>query len=210
MIVGLDIDGVLADFVAPFLRIVEKKLANGPIHLESITDLSFKNHPYLTEESVWKCMEEVSHNPSFWRNLSSLISPRDWRELDRLSRQEELVFVTHRYERESYSIHDVTRDWLTRHGISRPVVHFTQEFKSDLVRKLGVGLFMDDRHENCADVAEKTEAVVLMPHRLYNQSFSHPRVTRVGNFRELFDHLPRSGRSGRHRRPEKVVKRKEK
>lgn len=189
MRVGLDIDGVIADFISPFLLIVEKKLGNGPIHLESITDLSFKEHPYLTEEAVWKCMEEVSYDPAFWHGLSPLIAPQDWEELERLSRKGKLVFVTHRYERETYSIEEVTCSWLKRHGISCPVVHFTQECKSDLIRKLEVGLFMDDRHENCAAVAEKTKAVVLMPDRLYNLSFTHPRVKRIKNFAELFDYL---------------------
>jgi uncharacterized HAD superfamily protein len=83
----------------------------------------------------------------------------------------------------------VTCDWLRTHGVGKPVVHFTQEHKSGLVRQLGIGLFMDDRHENCNDIAEKTTATVLMPSRAYNQSFSHPRVKRVGSFRELFEHL---------------------
>lgn len=189
MKVGLDIDGVLADFISPFLNVVEKKLGNGPIHPESITDLSFKEHPYLSEEAVWKCMEEVSYDPAFWHSLSPLISSQDWEELDRLSQKSELVFVTHRWERDTYSIHEVTCDWLKRHGVRRPVVHFTQACKSDLIRELEVGLFMDDRHENCAAIAEKTEALVLMPHRLYNQSFSHPRVKRIASFAELFDYL---------------------
>lgn len=189
MVVGLDIDGVLADFVTPFLRFVEKRLGNGPIQIESLTDLSFKDHPYLSKEAVWQCMEELSYDPEFWLELSSLISPGEWRELDRLSRKRDLVFVTQRFERETYSIHDVTCDWLERHGVTNPAVHFTQDSKGDLARKLDIGLFMDDRHENCADVAEKTQAIVLMPHRTYNESFSHPRVKRVRDFSDLFAHL---------------------
>jgi uncharacterized HAD superfamily protein len=190
MKLGLDIDGVVADFISPFISIVSEKLGNGGICLESITDLNFKEHAYLSEETVWKCMEEISYDPAFWRRLTPLLSPQEWEALDRLSRQEELVFVTHRYERNTYSIHEVTCDWLKQHGVSRPVVHFTQECKSDLIRQLGVTVFVDDRHENCAAIAEKTDALVLMPHRLYNQAFSHPRVKRINRFTELFDYLP--------------------
>jgi hypothetical protein len=189
MMVGLDIDGVLADFVTPFFSYVERTLGNGPIDPQSITDLSFKQHPHLSEEALWKCLEEVSCDAAFWGGLRPLISPQDWRELDRLSRQGRLVFVTHRWERRTYSIHDVTCEWLTMHGVGNPVVHFTQEYKSGLVRQLGIELFMDDRHENCSDIAEKTTATVLMPSRAYNQSFSHPRVKRVCSFGELFEHL---------------------
>ncbi|MGH7830354.1 MAG: 5' nucleotidase, NT5C type [Candidatus Binatia bacterium] len=190
MRVGLDIDGVVADFLPCFLRIVEKKIGNGPIAIDTITDMSFKSYPHLPEKTVEECMVEVSHDPDFWQGIPPLISQEEWQALDRLSCEERLVFITHRYERETYDINRVTCDWLRRHGVSKPRVYFTQETKAAHVKDLGVDLFMDDRHENCTDVAENTDAVVLMPHRLYNQSFSHPRVKRVWNFHELFAHLP--------------------
>lgn len=188
--VGLDIDGVVADFLSPFLRVVEEKIGNGPIPPETITDFNFKDHPILSEKIVYECMAEVSYDPAFWQTLSPLLSAQEWQELDRLSRKEQLVFITHRYERETYDIHEVTCGWLKRHGIGRPIVYFTQESKAKLVDHLGVGLFVDDRHENCQEVAEKTAATVVMPHRHYNQSFHHPRVKRIRNFNELFVYLP--------------------
>ena len=190
MVVGLDIDGVVADFLPCFLQILEKKVGCGPIGVDTITDMSFKSHPHLSEKIVEECMVTASYDPQLWYNLPPLISPQEWQALDRLSCEGRLVFITHRYERETYDINRVSCDWLKSHGVSKPVVHFTQEPKADLVKRLGVNLFVDDRHENCQDVAEKTEAVVLMPHRLYNQSFSHPRVKRIWKFNELFDHFP--------------------
>ena len=189
MLVGLDIDGVVADFLSPFLRFVEKKTGNGPIPVETITDLRFKGHPVLTEAIVEECMVAVSYDADFWHHLSPLLAPAEWEALDTLSRQGELVFLTHRYERESYDIHQVTSDWLRKHGISKPVVHFTQESKAKLVEDLRVNLFVDDRQENCQEVAERTQATVIMPHRLYNQSFIHPRVKRIKNFNELLGYL---------------------
>jgi uncharacterized HAD superfamily protein len=189
MILGLDIDGVVADFLSPFLQIVEKKIGNGPIPHESITNFNFKDHPFLSEKIVDECMVEVSYDPVFWQRLSPLLTREHWQELDRLSRKERLVFITHRYERETYDIHQVTRDWLMRYGIEKPVVYCTQESKAKLVEYLGVGLFVDDRHENCQEVAEKTRATVIMPHRHYNQGFSHPKVTRIREFSEIFSYL---------------------
>lgn len=196
--VGLDIDGVLADFLSPFLLVLENRIGRGPIPAESITDFQFTNHSFLTKEAVWDCMLEVSHDADFWRALSPLIRSEEWRDLEVLSQRGELVFVTNRFERNTYDIRAVTREWLQRHGIIHPIVHFTQETKGDLVAKLGIKLFMDDRHENCVDVANKTTAVVLMPHRSYNQSFDHPRVKRVWDFRELFSHLPNGGFANHH------------
>lgn len=187
--VALDIDGVMADFVPPFVGVLEKRAGNGPIDLRSITDPNFSNHPSLSQEIISECILEVSNDPAFWERLEPLPPPEHWRALNALSRQERLVFITHRYERETYDISRVTTDWLKKHGISHPVVYFTQNHKSELIGQLGVHLFVDDRHENCRDVAENTEAVVLMPDRSYNQSFSHPKVQRIQDLEELFAYL---------------------
>jgi len=83
----------------------------------------------------------------------------------------------------------VTCDWLRRHGVSDPLVHFTQDKKSALVQKLNIDLFVDDRHENCEDVATQTAAMVFMPHRPYNQAFNHPKVQRIRELDEVFVYL---------------------
>jgi uncharacterized HAD superfamily protein len=106
-----------------------------------------------------------------------------------LSRQRKLIFITHRYECDNHSIHQVTCDWLRKHGVSEPVVYFTQGYKSELIGKLKDELFVDDQHENCRDVAENTNAVVLMPHRPYNQTFLHPGVQRIQDLDELLPFL---------------------
>ncbi|HEX9878996.1 MAG TPA: hypothetical protein VGB25_02240, partial [Candidatus Binatia bacterium] len=179
MIVGLDIDGVLADFLTPFLQLLEEETGSGPITAESVTDFNFTDHPVLSEKIVLECFEKVSYSPSFWKTLSPLITPGDWQKLDSLSREDRLLFITHRYVRDTYDLNAVTCDWLKLHGISKPVVHFTNESKAPLVENLGIRFFMDDRYENCRDVAEQTQATVLMPHRSYNQSFQHPSVKRI-------------------------------
>ncbi|HZN44518.1 MAG TPA: hypothetical protein VFB56_04280 [Nitrospiraceae bacterium] len=185
MMIGLDIDGVLADFVSPFLRVLEARAGSGRIDPETYVDLSFSAHPELSKEIVTECILKVSNDPGFWEQLNPLPTVEQWKVLDGLSRQEKLIFVTHRYECDNYSIHQVTCAWLRKHGVSNPVVYFTQNHKSELIGKLKVELFVDDRHENCRDVAENTDAVVLMPHRPYNQTFKHPRVHRIQDLDEL-------------------------
>lgn len=189
MTLGFDIDGVLADFITPFLRLLENRIGSAPIDPASITDPNFMHHPFLTREIITECMEAASYDAEFWRDLAPLPSAQQWRALDKLSREHQVVFITHRWVRDSYDIHRVTCDWLGSHGVSSPVVHFTQDKKSFLVNELGVEIFVDDRHENCEDVATATDAAVFMPHRPYNQAFDHPKVRRIQQLDELFNYL---------------------
>jgi uncharacterized protein len=189
MMIGLDIDGVLADFISPFLRVLAQRTGNGPIDPESVTDPNFMNHPFITTEIISECIASISCDSRFWQELVPLPSAEQWRALDRLNHKHQLVFITHRCAQETYDIAEVTRDWLRRHGISKPVVYFAQSYKSELIGKLSVELFVDDRHENCLDVAENTTARVLMPHRPYNQAFDHPRVQRIWQLDEIFAYI---------------------
>jgi hypothetical protein len=200
MLIGLDIDGVLADFLPPFLKLLENRTGCGPIDPLSIVDPSFVTHPFLSRDLIDTCMVEVSYDPRFWDGLAPLATERQWRALEELSREERLVFITHRYERDSYSIHNTTCAWLRRHGIQNPVVYFTQNHKSGLVRDLKLEVFVDDRHENCLDVAENTTAVVMMPHRCYNSSFDHPKVQRIQDLQDLFTFVGTSEKSSTPKR----------
>lgn len=186
MRLGLDIDGVVADFLSPFLALLETKITVGPILADSITSVDFREHPLLNEEAVNECTAEVMADPSFWSGLDSLLSTQQWARLEAWSRQGQLAFVTHRSGSGSYDIHEITHRWLQHHGIQQPVLHTTAELKSKTVSQLGIEVFVDDNYENCQDVAERTDAVVLMPHRCYNSSFSHPKVRRIMGFDEIF------------------------
>jgi hypothetical protein len=138
MIVALDIDGVLADFVPPFLRILAERAGSGPIDPQSITDPSFTKHPFLSAEMVSRCVADVSSDPLFWEELAPLPTAEQWRAFNRLSCKKRLIFITHRHVSDHCDIERVTREWLKKQGISDPVVFFTQTHKSELIARLNV------------------------------------------------------------------------
>ena len=54
MTVGLDIDVVVADFITPFLKLLETHSGSVPIDPASITDPNFVHHPFLTRDIIFR------------------------------------------------------------------------------------------------------------------------------------------------------------
>jgi hypothetical protein len=79
---GLDIDGVLADFVCPFLRVLEERAEIGCIDPQTYVDLNFSDHPELPREIVTECILKVSNDRKFWAQLHPLPSAKQWKVLD--------------------------------------------------------------------------------------------------------------------------------
>ena len=63
MIVGFDIDGVLADFITPFLQLLAQRTGTRSIDPASVIDPNFLAHPFITPAMIFDCMEAVSYDP---------------------------------------------------------------------------------------------------------------------------------------------------
>src|ERR1051326_6831379 len=124
MLLGLDVDGVVADFLGAFFRFVEKKTGCGPIAPETVVDLSYQGHPVITDAVLERCLAALADEPDFFDRLVPLLAPSEWRALDELSRAGCLVFITHRQASEGRDVQRLTADRLQRAGGSRAGAYF--------------------------------------------------------------------------------------
>jgi len=76
--------------------------------------------------------------------------------------------------------------WLERHGISVRDVLCTEggPGKAAGVKAHGISLFIDDRPDFVAEIAQAGVPVLLLD-RPYNQGFAHPMVARVKDWHEI-------------------------
>lgn len=166
--VGVDVDGVLANFNEAFIdRVV--RITGRDLFPERPFDIPCWNYPefygYTKEENdaVWNSIET---DGSFWESLPAYPDTADAIEY-LLSRSrwcgDDIYFVT---SRPGINAKQQTEHWLLWHGYSRPTVLISGA-KGLCARALKLDVYIDDRWENTVDTAKQNTRTFLM-HRPWN------------------------------------------
>ncbi len=183
--IAFDIDGVVADTMAVFVEMVREKLG--------IADFS-KEH--LTEYDLHRCLPSVARealDEILWLTLSDEYTlrvppcPGAPEFLAKLSRYAPLRFVTARVWPESITrwlyqvVPEVPREAITVVATGDPTA------KSDVLREMGVRVFVEDRWDTCERLREEGFEVVV-----YDQPWNRrgDNFLRVSDWREM-DNLVR-------------------
>lgn len=200
---GIDCDGVLADFaaayVARYIRITGRNLFH-PGDAEDAPCWNWDLYRGYTKEeqtAVWASI--VADKAGFWRSLEPLEGAATLRLcIEDLERRHDVYFVTSRVgagaKRESET-------WLRRHvGIEHPTVLISSK-KGMCAAALKLDAYIDDNYDNAMDVAmARPECKVFLLNKRYN-TIGGPelpvettpplpdRVRRVGSVGQMLDYL---------------------
>ena len=184
MKIGVDIDGVVADFVTAFLPVL-KDLVGREIRYEEITHYWFQDVLGYDDETEKRVREEIDRRDVL-RHLSPITGSLET--LNRLGRDHEVHFVT---ARPGWKWGDVTRDWLAAEGYRYDSVLFREEKKAEAGE--GFDLFVEDYLENARDLAALGIQVCLYD-QPWNQTDALPDgVVRVRTWEEIEEAVKRSG-----------------
>jgi len=196
--VGIDLDGVLADFRSAF-RIV----AASVLHSELKGDGEALAPNEL--ERVWKTIAGT-HN--WWVSVGAH-EPEQIARLFRLARDRhwEIVFLTKRPPSGGDAVQYQTQWWLEHHGFLLPAVVTVPGSRGELANALRLDILIDDLFVNCAEVvgASTTKALLLLragePQGVRDHALTRG-IGVVSTLQEAFDVLERlheilPGRRGR-------------
>lgn len=171
MRLGFDLDGTLADMQTALLR--EARLLFPGVDLASIptsaAGVSAQSEPEdvdrkadqnlfstssLTvrqQRELWKVVRS-RHN--FWETLDEL-EPGMLARLYRLSieRKWQVIFLTSRPESAGDPAQLQTHRWLSAHGFETPSIFVVHGSRGRIAAALALDVFVDDRPENCLDIA---------------------------------------------------------
>lgn len=172
MIVGIDVDGIVANFFAAYENLIVevsgKDLfpARYPVLLPPVW-----NWPQAwgySEEVIGEAWRYIKSSPTFWTELTPLPYAREF--LEHLDKSDhEVYFIT---DRPGLAPQMQTQLWLSDHGFFGPNVIISRKGKGAVAAALSLDVYIDDKGENILDVVQKSPSTrVYMLKYPYNEEF---------------------------------------
>jgi len=155
---GIDVDGVVADFRSAFRALAERELGIAAEDAEAD----------LTKADIDRLWRAVAGTTNWWLDVPAY-EPDQIERLYAQVRQSrwEVFFMTSRPPSAGDSVQLQTQVWLERHGFFLPSVLTTPAgARGELARSLRLDLALDDRIVNCLEItsASNAKAVMVLRH----------------------------------------------
>ena len=159
--IGIDIDGVLADFRSAFHETAVRLLrhdVDDTQDLEALTPLSAADvrrvwDHIATAQNWW--MEVPAYEPDQIARLYSLMRAGGW----------EVFFMTKRPPSAGDSVQFQTQWWIERFGFYLPAVMTVPGSRGDIANGLRLDLILDDQLINCVEVISTAPAKAVLVQR---------------------------------------------
>lgn len=101
-------------------------------------------------ENFWTTLPELE--PGIISRIAKAASDRRW----------ELIFITTRPSTQGELVQLQSQRWLEAHGFQYPSVFVVQRSRGKIADALHLDAFVDDRPENCLDIAVESRAKVIL------------------------------------------------
>lgn len=172
--IGVDVDGVLADFRTAFhdaARHCLRRDIEGPEDPRSPQS--------LLEKDVKRVWDWVAKRTNWWMELK----PYEPDQIERLygatrAAGWEVFFLTNRPASAGDSVQFQTQWWIERHGFFLPAVLTVPGSRGDIANGLRLDLVVDDLSINCVEVVSASPAKALLMLREGNQAVEDHATSR--------------------------------
>lgn len=191
MKIGVDLDSVVADIMSPLIDFHNKNYR---------TNLKLSDHTTFSVEKIWKCTEEEGLNRLFKFYQSDFMDkikpmPGSIDSIKYLSNIHEFHIITSR----SNMLDKITNHWVKKYlpNIFKTINLTNQSGgkgkknikKSEVAKKLGISLFIEDHLEYTYDCASLDIKVLLMD-MPWNQTKKLPEnIVRVYSWKEIVNKI---------------------
>lgn len=193
MKIGIDCDGVLANFNHAFVeltvRVLGKDLYPGPAGTFDIFTWNYPEFFGYTSSDVTKIWDHIKSDPDFWLNIPAYKNTKQaMKVLANLQQSNnDIYFITNRM---GVNAKRQTEKWLDRFDMMPTTVLLSKE-KGFCATALALDAYIDDKWENCVDVAMQNDTIKVF---CMDQPWNHTKVSdlkiiRVSSILEMLSYL---------------------
>lgn len=173
-ILGIDIDGVLADFNFQFINFIVTHLGEDrfPEHPFEPPTWDYPQHYGYTDAQMDEVYKEIGRSSFFWELLKPYPNIRP---VIDYANHYPTYFITSRF---GVDVKGQTERWLMEHGVIHPTVLISAH-KGYSCKAIHATHYIDDRTENCIDVRRDSPTThCTMIKRAWNKDIAEvPRMT---------------------------------
>lgn len=176
--IGLDIDGVLCDFVYSFRQVAHHLNPDSDVYSTGgQLDWDVLADTEEEEDTIWRYIDTFP----FWLNMTPLVTPGEIQQMVEYEFSTDyIVYITSRKDK-GHAM-EQTVDWLTKYGFPNPGHVISAREKSSVIKQKNVHAFLDD---NPRHLREIQGCELWVRDWKYNrlEEFAHlPRVSSVGEW----------------------------
>jgi hypothetical protein len=156
---GIDLDGVLADFRTAFRAAAKLCLARDTLEQDDV-----KSAQALEQKDVKRVWQYIARTPNWWMDLQAY-EPEQLAKLYGLSRTRgwEVFFLTNRPPSAGDTVQFQSQWWLEQQGFYLPAVLTVPGSRGEVANGLRLDLIIDDLVINCVEaVSASTSKALLM------------------------------------------------
>ena len=173
-ILGIDIDGVLADFNFAFINLIVTLTGQDlfPDRPFDIPMWDYPQHYGYTNEQMVAAWSDIERSAYFWEQLKPYSGIKNTIELANVL---PTYFVTSRM---GYDVKGQTERWLRNRGVEHPTVLISSH-KGLCCKALKISHYVDDRTENCESVVTDSPLTEcsMVPQPWNKQLVGVPRIS---------------------------------
>jgi len=155
---GIDVDGVLADFRTAFRRAAERCLRHS---IDDGEDIEMASP--LSPDEVRRVWEYIGRTPNWWMDVPAY-EPEQIARLYSIMRAAnwEVFFMTKRPPSAGDTVQFQTQWWIERFGFYLPAVMTVPGSRGDIANGLRLDIVIDDQLINCVEVISAAPSKALL------------------------------------------------
>lgn len=190
MNIGIDIDDTIAktseetDIYAKEYteKVLKRKFEFKKIE---ILDPMWARHLY-----GWSDEEDKNFWNLYYEKVMENVKPKEdaIEIINELSKENNIIIITARWDRESGIIAEITKNWIEKYNIKNDKLFIGHLDKRDIVKENNIELFIDDSFKTCKQISEIGVRTFIMNSRI-NKEMEDDKLERVFSWKEIAEKI---------------------